>query len=72
MVKLLEKAFAEVSKLSEAEQNVIAAWILDELASERRWDKAFSQSEKILELLADEALEANKAGRTKPLITEKL
>ena len=36
----LEKAFAEASKLSEEEQNTLAAWIRREMNSEQRWDKA--------------------------------
>ena len=56
MIELLEKAFAEASKLSEQEQETLAAWILEELASERQWTEAFANSEDALALLADEAL----------------
>ena len=42
MSKLLDKAFAEASKLSEREQDALAEWLLDELASERRWTEAFA------------------------------
>jgi hypothetical protein len=65
--ELVEKAFAEVSKLPEQEQKVIAAWILEELASERRWQKAFAGSEDALARLADEALAEHHAGTTKKL-----
>lgn len=41
--------------------------MLEELEAERKWDKAFADSEDILDRLADEALEANKQGKTKPL-----
>ena len=37
MTRLLEKAFAEASKLSENEQEGIAECLLEELASEQRW-----------------------------------
>ncbi len=57
MTQLLEKAFTEVGKLSEIEQNALAKWLLSELVSEKRWDKAFSGSESALETLADEALD---------------
>ncbi|PIX26514.1 MAG: hypothetical protein COZ69_00500 [Deltaproteobacteria bacterium CG_4_8_14_3_um_filter_45_9] len=67
MTKLLEKVFAEVSKLPEIEQNKVAKWLLDELASERRWEKAFAESEDVLSQLADEALEEHRQGKTKPL-----
>jgi hypothetical protein len=56
MTNLLGKVFAEAAKLSAQEQDAFAAWILDELASERRWEKAFADSEDGLAQLADEAL----------------
>ena len=56
MTELLEKAFAEVEKLSPDQQDTFAQWILDELASERRWDKAFARSQDKLGKLADQAL----------------
>jgi hypothetical protein len=37
MTEQLEKAFAEAAKLSDEEQDAIAAWLLEELASEGRW-----------------------------------
>lgn len=67
MTKLLEKAFKEASKLPDVEQNVLAKWVMDELEAERKWDKTFAESEDILDRLADEALEAKKQGKTKPL-----
>jgi hypothetical protein len=39
MNALLEKALAEVARLPEAEQEAIAALILDEIAAERGWDE---------------------------------
>lgn len=67
MTKLLEKAFEEASKLSEKEQNIVAEWLLEELAAERRWEKTFAESEDLLSQLADEALEEHRQGKTKPL-----
>jgi len=67
MTKLLEKAFNEVSRLPEMEQNIFARWLLDELLSERKWEKAFAESEDILSKLADEALKEHAQGKTKPL-----
>ena len=72
MTKLLEKAFEEASKLPELEQNVFAKRLLDELVSEKRWEKAFASSEDILSRLADEAIEEHKQGRTKPLNIDNL
>ena len=64
MTELLDKAFAEVSRLPEAEQDAFAAWILEELAAERRWESRFAASADILEPLADEPLTEEQAGRT--------
>ena len=66
MTKLLEKAFTEASRLPETEQNMVAQWLLDELASEKRWEKAFAESEDVLSQLADEALQEHRQGKTKP------
>jgi len=62
MTQLLEKAFEKASNLSEEEQNDFAAFILEELESERQWEQAFSESQYELERLADEALEEHEAG----------
>ena len=60
----LEKAFAEASKLSEDEQNALAAWILQEITSEGRWGKAFCDSPDELVQLAEEALMEHRRGQT--------
>jgi len=44
MTKLLDRAFNEASKLSEMEQNALAHWLMDEIISEKEWDKAFAES----------------------------
>jgi hypothetical protein len=67
MTKALKKAFAAASKLSEAEQDALAAAILDELESERRWDDLFERSADTLAKLAKEALAEDHAGRTRSL-----
>ena len=67
MTQLLEKVFAEAGKLSEVEQNALAKWLLNELSSEKRWDKAFAESENALEKLADEAMREHKKKKTRPL-----
>ena len=72
MTKLLEKAFSEVGKLSEEEQDRLAQLLLDELASEQKWDELFASSQDTLKTLADEALAEHRAGRTKPLVPEEL
>lgn len=67
MVQLMEKAIDEIRKLSEEDQEAFAAWILEELASKRRWDEAFAKSQDILAQLADDALAEHGAGKTLPL-----
>jgi hypothetical protein len=67
MTKLLQQAFEEASKLPEADQNAFAQWVLEELESEKRWERSFGDSEDVLEMLADEALREKRAGKTKPL-----
>jgi len=41
MTHLLKKAFAEASKLPKEEQNILAKRLLEEFASERRWENLF-------------------------------
>ena len=72
MTKLLEKAFKEASRLPEMDQNALAKWVLDELRSERAWDRTFAESEGVLEKLADEALAEKKKGKTIPLDLDRL
>ena len=72
MTKLLEKAFNEISKLTESQQDSFARWLLDEIASEQRWDKAFNDSQDLLSQLAKEALAEHRAGKTKLLDPDNL
>jgi hypothetical protein len=67
MTQLLEKALSEVAKLPDAEQDAVAAILLQEMASERRWSEAFAKSQDLLAKLAEKALAEHAAGRTKPL-----
>ena len=67
MTPSLEQAFAEVAKLPDEEQERFAAWILAELAAERRWEESFAASQDVLAQLADEALTDFRAGKTRPL-----
>ena len=67
MTELLERAFAEAAKLAPAEQEALAAWILEELAAERRWQDAFQRSAEELGRLADEAVAEHRAKRTQRL-----
>lgn len=65
MPQLLEKALAEVQKLTDPDQDTIAAMILDELADERRWDQAFARSQEQLGRLADRVRQDIRAGRVR-------
>ena len=64
MTKLLEKAFKKASKLPAVEQNAVAKWLIDELETEKEWTKSFSESEDVLDKLADETIGAYKKGKT--------
>ncbi len=56
MTELFEKTFAEAAKLGEEDQDMLAQqWILDEFASDKRWNEAFEASQGSLAKLADEA-----------------
>ncbi len=67
MTQLLKKAFERASRLSEKEQNELARWLIFEIESERKWEKAYSKSQDTLDKLADEALNEYSAGKTKPM-----
>jgi hypothetical protein len=67
MTKLLEKAFAEASKLPPEEQDVLARMLLDDLASEELWKQSFARSQDGLARLAGEALAEYERGETKSL-----
>ena len=72
MTKLLEKAFKKASQLPEIEQNTLAKWLMDELEADRRWEQMFAESEDILDVLADEALDVFNKGKTKILDLKEL
>jgi hypothetical protein len=65
MTQLLDKAFSEVQKLPEPEQDAIAALILDELADEQRWQENSARSQDQLARLAAKAREDIQAGRVR-------
>ena len=64
MTELLMIDFTEASELSKQEQDQVADWILEEIAAERRWEKAFADSADILVQLADKALAEYRERRT--------
>ena len=72
MASLLSKAFAEAAEWPGDEQDQFAAWMLEELASEREWRQTCSRSHPQLARLAREALTEYEAGRTQDLDPETL
>ena len=54
------------------EQDELAETVLEELASERQWDVAFTDSADALAQLASEALVEHRNGRTEPLDPDRL
>lgn len=62
MPDLLEQAIAEVRKLPNAEQDAIAALILEEIEDERKWEEALARSPGKLAALAARAEEQVRAG----------
>jgi hypothetical protein len=72
VTELLERAFAEASKLSPAEQEVLAYRLLAELAAEDDFDRKIAGSGDKLARLAREALEEHRAGLTEDLDPDRL
>jgi hypothetical protein len=72
MTTLLERAFAEAAKLSAAEQELLAARLLAELAVEDDFDRAIAGSADKLARLAEEALAEHRAGLTEELDPDRL
>ena len=67
MTKLLEQAFQEASKLPQEEQDAMAAFLMGELESEKRWDALFAGSQDRLREMAAEALQEDRTGGTAEL-----
>lgn len=74
MTQLLQQAFERAAALPQEDQDIFARFLLAELRSEERWAELFSrpESEELLEKMADEALAAHRAGRSKPLKIEEM
>lgn len=64
MTQLLQSAFQQAEQLPKQQQDILAQWILDELANEDRWGQLFAQSQELLALWATEALTEDTAGQT--------
>ena len=66
MTDLLQKAFAEASKLPESEQDAFARLLLEELADEQHWKRSFDASQDRLRKMAKEAKEEFRRGEAEP------
>ena len=64
MTKLLKQILEQASRLPDEEQDSLAAILMEEMADEARWAKAFEQSQGALEKLAQEALGEFRRGET--------
>jgi hypothetical protein len=67
MTNLLEKALEKVGALPRDEQDAIASQILDSLADEEAWKKRFAEKRDVIRRLAQQALEEDARGETRPL-----
>ena len=70
MTKMLQQAFDEASKLPDAEQDLLASWLLAELSAEDDFDQAIARSADKLTGLARDALAEHRSGRTEELNPE--
>jgi hypothetical protein len=66
MNKMLEKAFAAIKQLPDAQQEVIAANLLDDLEAERGWEDRFAKSQDGLARLSKRAGERIAENATLP------
>jgi hypothetical protein len=67
MTALLQKAFDEAAKLSQAEQDLLASRLLEELAAEDDFDRAIAGSADKLVPLARQAIADYRSGKTDEL-----
>ena len=70
MTTLLEQAFAEAAKLSTEEQDLLAAWLLAEVAAEDEFDRAIARSSHQLASLALATLAEHRSGQALELDPE--
>jgi hypothetical protein len=72
MTQLLEQAFSELQKLSESDQDAMAALILGELADEQLWQEKFASSQDKLLQLADRARAEIRSGKVRDVGIDEL
>jgi hypothetical protein len=64
MTTALQDAFDQASALPAAQQETLAAILLEEIASEKRWQKVFSESQDTPASMAAEAIAEDERGET--------
>jgi hypothetical protein len=67
MTTALQNAFAVASALPEAQQETLAAILLEEIASEKQWQESFEKSQDVLASMAEEAIAEYRRGETRDL-----
>lgn len=72
MEKLLKKAFEKADALPEEEKEAFAAFMIEELEHEERWEALYSRSKEQLSTMAEEALKEYKEGNTDDLTPNNL
>ena len=72
MTQLLQQAIAELQKLSDPDQNAMAAIILAEIADDKEWDDAFANSQDGLSQMAAKTREDIAAERVRDLGIDEL
>ncbi len=64
MTPMLEQAILAAKELPEADQDALAANILEWIEDERRWAESFARTHEALQELAREAFAEHHAGQT--------
>ena len=72
MTTLLEQAIDQLRKCTPAEQDTIAALILEELADDTRWEEAVAASRPEIEQLTEKVRAQFRAGQTRDIRIEDL
>jgi hypothetical protein len=72
MTALLQKAFAEASKLPQDQQDILASRLLAELSEDDDFDRAIANSADKLSALARSAIAEYRSGKTEELQPDQL
>jgi hypothetical protein len=67
MTTLLQQAIDQAKQLPPEDQDAVAAWMLEAMQKELRWQELFAKSQDMLAKMGEEALAEMRAGKTQPL-----